>query len=130
MLKSKGLIAGAAIAAVAGVLLVAGFTVSSTQGAGTDVPTVNLTPTTGTPPQSPPEVPVAPPAVVPTDPGINPEGNVGNNNGGPGGTSALPNAGYGTTANGGASTMLVLIAGAGMALVLAGGAVVAAGRRD
>ena len=125
MLKSKGLFVGAAFAVIACALLVGGFAVTSTQGAGTDVPVVGP----GTPPQSPPEVP-APPATTVTTPCINPDGVVGANNGGPGGTSALPNAGYGKTGNDSISASLVFLAAAGIGLVLAGGAVVAAGRRD
>jgi len=142
MFKSKGLIIGAAVAVVAGVMLVGGLAVTNTQGAGTDTgyvgpgPSGPLTSTgnTTTPPQSPVENPAIPGTGTEitgaTTTGVNADGSVAGNNGAPGTIGALPNAGFGPDGGNGGSGLLLALAAAGLALVVAGSTVVATGRRD
>jgi hypothetical protein len=125
MIKSKGTLVGAAVAAVAAIAILAGVGVHATAGAGTDLgggdvvaPTLPAaTPTTA--PAQPPASPVEP--VGATQPDTNPNGNFAGVNGGPGG---LPDTGTGPDSAGNATAeLLVVLSLAGLALVCTGTAV-------
>lgn len=142
MFKSKGAMFGVAAAALVGMLLVAGMTVSTTSGAPTDLSipgsglgNIDLTAPDSAPgavPGNPPASPVEPPITNPTDPTTNPSGApAGAAGAGAGAPGSLPNAGFGVVGSDGAGngSMLVLLALAGMVFVGAGASVVAS-RRD
>jgi hypothetical protein len=135
MFKSKSVIAAVATAVVAGTLMLGGMAVTTTSGAGTDLPNVpgfdegfgNWTlPTDNT--GNPPASPVEPPANNPIggSPATNPSGDAGAGTGAPG---SLPNAGFGATDSGSnGSAVLVLVGLVGLALVGAGASAAASKR--
>jgi hypothetical protein len=115
MLKTKGLMFGAAVAIVAGALAIASMAITTTSGAGTDVdddPTPVATATTA--PSAPPQAPIEPPA----------DTNAGDSAGA--GTAGLPNAGYGIGGENDNVNLWVLLAIAGGALAAGTGFMAAA----
>lgn len=123
MFKSRGVLVGVAAAFVGSALLLAGMSVTTTSGAGTDIGGApNGFPSlTENPPASPIEPgtdtgtgtdPVG--STNPTDP------NAGDAGAGGTAPSNLPDAGYGTEAGSDAGIFVALMALAGAALVGAG----------
>jgi hypothetical protein len=125
MIKPRGTLVGAAVAAVAAIAILTGLGVHATAGAGTDtdvaapglhVPTTLTVPTVVA---QPPASPIEP--VGGTQPGGNPNGNLEGVNGGPGG---LPNAGSGPAETSQAMAELLIALGiAGLAFVGTGAAI-------
>ena len=123
MIKSKGTLVGALVAAAAAIAILAGPGVHGTAGAGTDFvgpgPTTLTTAAPTVSPAPPPTSPVEP--VGSTQPGTNPNGNLAGVNAGPGG---LPDTGTGPgNASNSTADLLVVLALAGLALVGTGKAV-------
>jgi hypothetical protein len=138
-MKSKRALVGVVAAMAAAVLLVAGVSVTATQGAGTDgVGTDGFTGAPQgawpsqetTPPQSPSEPSTTAPVEQPVAGTTDPTGGAGANGAGP---ANLPNAGFGPSRDGGndLGALMAIIGGAGLALVGAGAAVrTSKGRND
>jgi len=121
MLKSKGVLIGAAVAIVAGTLAIASMTITTTSGAGTDEDDTDPTPvaTATTAPSTPPQAPIEPPA----DPNA---GDLAGAGSGPGG---LPNAGFGTSGTDSDVSLWVMLGFAGAALAAGTGMMAAARNR-